>query len=118
VLRQARKLVLAVDVHRTRAADPFSARAPECQRRVDLVLDLDQRVEDHRRAVVHVDVVRIETRVLAGVRVVAIDRELLDVRRAVGPAVVLARLDLRVGWKRELRHRPSLVFSTFSPSAE
>ena len=46
--------VLAVDVHCARAADALAAGAAEGERRVDLVLDLDERVEhlrscEHRR---------------------------------------------------------------------
>ena len=40
----------AVDVHRAGAADALAAGAAEGQRRIDLVLDLDQRVENHRPA--------------------------------------------------------------------
>jgi hypothetical protein len=40
----------AVDVHRAGAADALAAGAAEGQRRIDLVLDLDQRVEHHRPA--------------------------------------------------------------------
>src|SRR3546814_391346 len=38
----------AVDVHRARTADALAAGAAERQRGVDLVLDLDQRVQDNR----------------------------------------------------------------------
>ena len=50
---EARQRVLAVDVHGARAADALAARAAECQRRVDLVLDLNQGVE-HLHATRHV----------------------------------------------------------------
>ena len=40
--------VLAVDVHGARAADALAARAAERERRVDLVLDFDECVEDLR----------------------------------------------------------------------
>jgi hypothetical protein len=53
-----------VDVHGTRPADAFPAGAAEGQRRVDLVLDLDERVEDHRPAGVHVNEVGVDARVL------------------------------------------------------
>src|SRR5690606_38226750 len=84
-------------------ADPFAARAAKGQRRVDLVLDLDQRVENHRAAVVHVDAVLVDARVLAGRRVVSVDFEGADVC-ALGPAMILAGLDLRVARQTELRH--------------
>lgn len=37
--------VLTINVHGTRAANTLSARAPERQRRVNLVLDLDERIQ-------------------------------------------------------------------------
>ena len=46
-LGEARQAVAAVDVHCAGAADPLAARAAEREARVDLVLDLDERVEDH-----------------------------------------------------------------------
>jgi len=45
----------AVDVHGAGAADALAAGAAERQGRVDLVLDPDQGVENHRRAVIAVD---------------------------------------------------------------
>jgi hypothetical protein len=58
----------AVDVHRAGAADALAAGAAEGQRRVDLVLDPDQRVEDHRPAIVEVDEIGVDARVLVVVR--------------------------------------------------
>lgn len=40
------KGVLPVNVHGTRAADTLSARAPESESGIDLVLDLDERIQD------------------------------------------------------------------------
>ena len=45
---EARQRVLAVDVHGAGAADTLAARPAECERRVNLVLDLDERVKDLR----------------------------------------------------------------------
>ena len=45
---------------------------------VDLVLDLDQRVQNHRPALVEIDLVGVEPRVLAVVGIPAIDLEGLD----------------------------------------
>jgi hypothetical protein len=55
----------AVDVHRAGAADAFAAGPAERQRRVDLVLDLDQRVENHRPAAAQIHLVGIDLRGLA-----------------------------------------------------
>src|ERR1700677_2016098 len=71
----AGKAVLAVDIHGARAANPFTAGAPEAQAGVDLVLDLDERVQNHGAATVHVDLVGIEPRILRGVGVIAVDLE-------------------------------------------
>src|SRR3546814_7489273 len=65
----------AVDVHRARTADALAAGAAEGQRGVDLVLDLDQRVQDHRPALVEVDLVGIGARVIVVVRAPAIQLE-------------------------------------------
>ena len=46
---EARQRVLAVDVHGAGAADTLAARPAECERRVDFVLNLDERVKDLRR---------------------------------------------------------------------
>ena len=57
---EAGQRVGAVDVHGAGAADALAAGAAEGQRRVDLVLDLDQRVENHRPAGVEIDLVGVD----------------------------------------------------------
>lgn len=52
---QTRQGVLAVDVHRTRAADALSARATEGKSRIDFVFDLDESIKNHRPSLVEVD---------------------------------------------------------------
>src|ERR1700730_632257 len=74
--------ILAVDVHGAGAADAFAAGAAERQRRVYVVLDSDQAVEDHRPAIMGVDIVGIDARVFAVVRIPAIDLELAHLGRA------------------------------------
>ena len=74
-LAKAGERVGAVDVHRARAADALAARAAEGERRVHLVLHLDQRVEHHRAALVHVHLIILHLRLGARVRVPAIDGE-------------------------------------------
>ena len=70
----------------------------------DLVLDPEQRIENHRPAVVEVDVESIEARVCAGIGIVAIDLERLKPRRAgggwPGPPCLDARFRcyLEVSW--------------------
>jgi hypothetical protein len=60
---QTRQCIDAVDFHRAGAAHAFAAGPPERQSRVDLVVDLDQRIEDHRPAVIAVDVEGVHRRV-------------------------------------------------------
>ena len=89
--------VQAVDVHRARAADAFAARAAQRQRRIDLVFDLQQRIEHHRPAAGHVELVGIDARPRAGGRIEAIDPEAPHAawrRRAPG-SVLPARVSMR-----------------------
>src|SRR5439155_1578392 len=71
-----------VDVHRTRAAYAFAAGPAKGQCRVGLVLDLDQRVQDHRSAIVEIDRESIDDRVFPVVGVPAIDIEVAHARGA------------------------------------
>src|SRR4029079_5305962 len=97
---RAGQTVRAFHVHRARSANALRTRAAEGQRRVDLILDLDQCVEDHRTAFVEVDGVAVEARVGAAVRVVAGDLEGPEPFAFLGlPGV--AFLDLAVLGKRE-----------------
>src|SRR5688572_3278191 len=64
--------VRSVDVHGAGAADAFAARAAECESGTDLVLDLDQRVENHRPALIEIDLKPVQTRIPARVRVVPV----------------------------------------------
>lgn len=72
-LRQAGEAVTAVDVHRAGPADPFPTRAPERERRIDLVLDLDQSVEDHGPTLFEVYVVVLKLRLPRFVGVPSVD---------------------------------------------
>lgn len=64
---------LAVDVHGAAAADALAAAAPEGERGIHLVLDLHQRVEDHRPTGLQVDGVLLQEGLRLLVRVVAVD---------------------------------------------
>jgi hypothetical protein len=81
-----------------------SARPPERQGRVDLVVDLDQRIEDHRPAVIAIDVEGVHRRIGVFRRVPAIDPEALDVRGRLGERPMLAFPDLRICRERKLSH--------------
>ena len=69
--------IAARDIHRARATYPFAAGAAEGQRRIDLVLDLDQRVQNHRPAAFQIDGIGIDPRVIPGIGIIAIDFEFL-----------------------------------------
>ncbi len=82
-LADARKRVDPSDVHCARSADALPAGPAEGQGGVDLVLDLDERVQDHGPALVEVHVVLLHAGLGAGgVRVPAVDGELLHLGRA------------------------------------
>lgn len=63
-LRQTSEAVLSVDVHRTRSANTLTTRTSESERGILLVLDLDERVQDHHTAVVEIDVVLFQVRLV------------------------------------------------------
>ena len=70
--------------HGAGAAHALPAGTAERERRVDLALDPDQRIENHRPAIVEIDLEGIEPRIAAGFRIVAVDLEGLHALRAGG----------------------------------
>jgi len=62
---RAGEAVTPIHVHRARAANPLAARAAEGEGRILLALDLDERVQNHRPAIVEIDLERIVARILA-----------------------------------------------------
>lgn len=79
---QAGQRIASLDVHGTAPADTLPAAPSECQCWVDLVLDPDQRIEDHGSRLVQVQLVGLHEWLLVGrVWIPAVDFELLDVRR-------------------------------------
>ena len=65
---RAGERVQPVDIHRAGAAYALAAGAAEGERRVDLVLDPDDGVENHRPAIVAVDEIGVDARIFAVVR--------------------------------------------------
>ena len=51
-LRQTSQTILAIDVHGARTANTFTARSSEREGVIDLVLDLEQCVQNHRTATI------------------------------------------------------------------
>ena len=61
-----------------RAANALAARTAKGERRVRLILDLDERVEHHRAARVHVDLERVHRALAVALRVVPVDLKVLE----------------------------------------
>ena len=101
---RACKRIAAINIHRAGAADSLATRTAKCQRRVNLVLDLDQRVENHRPAVIHIHLVSINTWIVSGGWIVAINGELPDISRTFGRRKVLAFRNARVPGESEFSH--------------
>lgn len=79
-LGEAGEAVAAVDVHGTGSADALSAGAPEGERGVCLVLDLDQGVEHHGPALLCVYRIVLQPGLLYVLRIPSIDRKSLRLR--------------------------------------
>lgn len=94
-LSETSKAVAAVNVHRTGAADPLTAGAAEGEGGVDLVLDLDERVQDHGPALLQVDLVVLQLRLRWVLRVPPVDLERLQGGRVPGLRLHLLGLGLR-----------------------
>src|SRR5690606_4407118 len=84
--------------------DALATGATEGQRGIDLVLDLDYHVQDHRPATGHVHLVAVHPRVLAGFRIETVDAELPHLLGAGRCLEHLAGLDARVRRQSELCH--------------
>ena len=63
------EMVLSVDVHCAGTAHALPARPPERECRIDLVIDLDQGIEDHRPTMVPIYLERIQCRIRLFVRI-------------------------------------------------
>jgi len=74
-LGEASKTVAAVNVHGAGAADPLAAGAAEGEGGIDLVFDLDERVQDHGPALLQVDLVVLQLRFRRVLRVPPVDLE-------------------------------------------
>ena len=86
---QAGQGVGAVDVHGARAADALPAGAAEGEGGILLVLDLEEGIEDHRTAVVQVDGIGRQVRLLLLVGIPSVDLEVLDPLRLGGRGGIL-----------------------------
>src|SRR5262249_17828693 len=87
----------AVDIHSTGTADALAARAAQRERRIDLVLYLQQRIEHHRSTLIHVERVAVDAWAGARGRIEAVDAEYAHVLRARGRRIILAGLGIDAG---------------------
>ena len=86
------------------------------QRRVDVVLDVEQGVEHHRPAIVHVDEIGVDARVFVIIRRPAINAVLAQIGCALRLRPGLARIDFRVLGESEFDHyRRSFRIMSFNP---
>ena len=82
---QASQGILPVNVHGATSTDTLPARPPKRQRRVHLILDLDERIENHRPCLVQVDLIRLQLWFLLWMFwVPSVDFELLLENRFLG----------------------------------
>ena len=93
------KRITAVNIHRTRSANTLAAGTTKRQGRVYLILDLDQRVEDHRAAAVHIDFIRVDAWIFDAVRVISIYGEQTCIRRTLGRGKMFAFANSRI-WRQ------------------
>ena len=73
--------VCAVDVHGARAANTLAAGTPEGQGRIDIILDLDERIQDHGPAFIDIDLVAVDSRCFVVIGIPAIDLKGLHIAR-------------------------------------
>ena len=105
----------AVDIHRTRTTNTFTARAAKSQCWINFIFDLDQCVQHHRATTIHIDVVSIDARVGVIVGIPAINLEAANVLRSSTGGEVFTFANLRVFWKRELCHKGYPIIISSSP---
>ena len=94
----------AVDIHRTRAAHAFPARASEREGRVHLVFNFDQRIKHHWPAIIHIDFKGVELRIFILIGIIAIDLKLLDIFCTIRGRMGLTFDDTRVFRQVKFNH--------------
>jgi len=100
----AGQCVAAVDVHGAGTADAFAAGTAEGQGRVDFVLDLDQRIQHHRAALIKVDFVGVDARIGGIIRIPAVNLEATQVLSAGFGREMRALGDFRVCRQGKFSH--------------
>ncbi len=105
----AGKAVLAINIHRTRPANPFAAGPAERQRAILFTFDFDQRIKNHRTTFVEINFERIKMRVFATIRIIAIDFEGFDMIGTGFRFVDRAFFDFTILGQREFSHVASFA---------
>lgn len=113
---EARQRVRTVDVHGAAATDTLTARTAEGQGRIGLVLDLDQRIQHHRAALVQVDGVGRGEGLLLLLRIPTVDLK-VPIRRLMVIIIIVmedgpAATYLMLGLVEALLSTETLVTST------
>lgn len=109
--RRAGEAVLAIHVHGARSANPLTARPAKGECRINLVLYFEQSVENHRAAAIKIHFEGVVTRVLTTVRIVAIDLESFDARRAFGLVTFPGLANLAVLGEGKSGHGHSILIA-------
>src|SRR5262249_7488370 len=94
----------AIDVHRAGAADALTAGAAEGERWINGILNPDQCIENHRPAIIAVNIISVDTWILAILRIAAINAEFTYMCRMWRARPPLAFGDLRILRQREFDH--------------
>ena len=71
----ARQRVHPINIHRTRATNPLTAGSTEGQRRINFTFDLDQSIQNHRAAGVHIHEISVDLWGFSIIRVPTINLE-------------------------------------------
>ena len=86
------------NIHGARSTDALPARPPECQTGIHLILDLDQRIQDHGSTVVEVNLVVLHLGLGPGLFwIPSVDGEGLLLLRPQTPGALLLSLGGRRG---------------------
>jgi len=83
---------------------PSMARTAQRQRRIDLVLDIEQTIQNHRAAIVAIDIIGVDARIGVVVRRPAINTEFRDALGAIRTGPGLALLHAGILGKCEFNH--------------
>ena len=113
---RAGNCIVSANIHCAGPANALTARATEGQRRIDLILDVDQDIQDHRATIGNVHEEAVPAGLFSVFRTVAIDAELAQIflSRTLWLWPNLTFSNLGILRERELNH--SYVLSLVNPN--